>query len=828
MRCLFCGKELPLFKRLTGGEFCSDTHRQQYQQEYSQLALNRLLQAKPQDETKREDGPAPANAAFTAKQSLTDKRVPAAAQVLTAAQSPVVQPTRGARPMPAAKPSPPPKPSPIPSPATSPVGSVARNGTPRSPHVTAAHAQPRAAANAATPSLHRAQPGAMAPAGIAGLVVYRPAGVGAKRAAMKMGETEPATSVPPTIPLNAGAPPGVRLKSADRLSYNAIATPPALPWRARHGRMELRDFTRTEPILDLGAKLEAPWMESATEPVELSFTATPSRTEATPWMQRHREFSVGRVQTGELAALDLSTTGFEVASAPAVPASADPTVAGVQSPAEVASLEELAAVQESATSPQLTPAVRATPPAPDPLPFTQPMPVVVPGISGGKAKPVQIFPSTLRAADAVRIPRYESLPLRPTMVLGLTDGPSKRTEQAKVEATGPAAKTASGEIPACPPGEPTAVNPAAEKAAQRPASPNPSPAASPDATPAAKNPSPVHVRPATFDRWAMKTSAAGTPAMPVRTAAPERKLDKERKPIRVQAEAAPNAADVLPAAPPSAPVAAASGSSEAARASAPPTASPAAPPTAPTAHLAPEPARAGAKSFLSLNATPAKLQETDLGLPKLDLNKVKGREPLWVKITAAAACVLALTGGIWFYTNHNRSPETAAISSLSAGAGREWIENFSPDVKRPRTISVLRASADLSDYTVEFSASVDVKALGWVFRAKDPANFYVGRIEQEKTPGGAAAAFVHFPVVGGVPQERKRSPVALPAGPGTVYKIRFEASGERFTAWIQDRKIEEWTDGRLPSGGAGLYSESGERALLQGDFRVIPRTAASK
>ena len=48
MRCLYCGKELALLKRWTGGgEFCSDAHRQQYQEEYNQLALNRLLQAKP-------------------------------------------------------------------------------------------------------------------------------------------------------------------------------------------------------------------------------------------------------------------------------------------------------------------------------------------------------------------------------------------------------------------------------------------------------------------------------------------------------------------------------------------------------------------------------------------------------------------------------------------------------------------------------------------------------------------------------------------------------------------------------------------------------------
>ena len=46
MRCLYCGKELALLKRLRGGgEFCSDAHKQRYQEEYDRIALSRLLQA---------------------------------------------------------------------------------------------------------------------------------------------------------------------------------------------------------------------------------------------------------------------------------------------------------------------------------------------------------------------------------------------------------------------------------------------------------------------------------------------------------------------------------------------------------------------------------------------------------------------------------------------------------------------------------------------------------------------------------------------------------------------------------------------------------------
>ena len=52
MQCLFCGKELALLKRLRGGgEFCSEAHRKEYQDQYEQLALARLMQAKPPAES---------------------------------------------------------------------------------------------------------------------------------------------------------------------------------------------------------------------------------------------------------------------------------------------------------------------------------------------------------------------------------------------------------------------------------------------------------------------------------------------------------------------------------------------------------------------------------------------------------------------------------------------------------------------------------------------------------------------------------------------------------------------------------------------------------
>jgi hypothetical protein len=39
---------------------------------------------------------------------------------------------------------------------------------------------------------------------------------------------------------------------------------------------------------------------------------------------------------------------------------------------------------------------------------------------------------------------------------------------------------------------------------------------------------------------------------------------------------------------------------------------------------------------------------------------------------------------------------------------------------------------------------------------------------------------------------------------------------------VQDQKGDDWTDDRINAGGAGLYSEDGERATLRSSFKVVP------
>ncbi len=44
IRCLYCDGRLPLYRKITNGQFCSGAHRKSYWQEHERLAVERLHQ----------------------------------------------------------------------------------------------------------------------------------------------------------------------------------------------------------------------------------------------------------------------------------------------------------------------------------------------------------------------------------------------------------------------------------------------------------------------------------------------------------------------------------------------------------------------------------------------------------------------------------------------------------------------------------------------------------------------------------------------------------------------------------------------------------------
>jgi hypothetical protein len=221
----------------------------------------------------------------------------------------------------------------------------------------------------------------------------------------------------------------------------------------------------------------------------------------------------------------------------------------------------------------------------------------------------------------------------------------------------------------------------------------------------------------------------------------------------------------------------------------------------------------------SLSSTP------NLGLPELPMQASAGPMPSLIrKIVTAITGAAVLGAGIFFFLGKQSDAglKSPARAVADGALGAQWIANFAPDAQRQRRVSVLRSSTNLSAYRLDFESSIRVKALGWVYRAQDSKNFYVSKIELQKPGQNPVYALVHYAVINGVEQPRVETPLHVTVPMGGFYKVRFEASGNRFTTWIQGQRVEQWTDSRLTSGGAGLFGEGVEQSTLHGEFVVTP------
>src|SRR5262249_54674710 len=124
-----------------------------------------------------------------------------------------------------------------------------------------------------------------------------------------------------------------------------------------------------------------------------------------------------------------------------------------------------------------------------------------------------------------------------------------------------------------------------------------------------------------------------------------------------------------------------------------------------------------------------------------------------------------------------------ALPAVDSGWITDW--GAEPGVRRAREISVLRPSMNLTDYRVTFQAQIESKALGWVYRAKDGKNYYVNRIEVVKPGLDPTVALVRFAVINGEEQPRAQFPLSISVHVDTLYRIRFDAVGEKFTTYVQ-------------------------------------------
>jgi hypothetical protein len=782
MRCLYCGKELALLKRWTGsGEFCSDAHRLRYQEEYNQLALNRLLQAKP---PAKPDAPQP-NEAKAAKPPLAVAEPSSEVAGAPKSEPASMKVSEGKRAKPAQY----------------------ESSSPAAVRETVADPKPAISARIKAPEPVPEEP---APAEMMGFIVEMPLAALAEVAPMSHPDLEFAESGAAALPNLTFEPLDVRrdtyqLEKAGLVTFEPYNRASNYTVGARERRLEVRDFVRTAPVvqIDLSPAGET-GLETTSEAMDILISPQPPQGLPVLWQEPPVGFSQAGTELGDLARLSFTSTGFSgeeesreldrngaVGIAEPPPDVVDeivvhdvvpdvvvdiPEPAPVEVAAEpipeplpetVAEAEPEPVIEQHAEQPVEQPVEQAVEQAVEPvaeqmaLPelATKPLPLVLHVAAPGKGKPLQVFSSVANAVEA-QVPRSTSLPLRPVMTFGPAPAAAKNEvkQEAKIDARSepkrptpapvrPDPRLANVKLRAAAPevheDKPTVKIPITEPAAK--------PVAKPEISRAAKS--------------------------PVKVEAKQDRKQEVKEPVKLKEEVKPAPMSPAPPAPP----------------------------------------------YQSPN---------ELGLPQLNLQSSSGflgQLPVIAKI-GIVVVLLAAIGGLIAFSSKSGSATTiggpgtiVAGSALPAGEAG-WITDWGadPGVRRTRQISILRSSQTLTDYRIEMNGQIESKAIGWVFRAQDPKNFYVTKLEIVKPGLEPTVALVRFAIINGEEQAHAQLPLPMKVRLDTMYKIRFDALGNHFTTYVQDEKVDDWTDDHVKTGGVGFYRERGEDATLKGGMNVVP------
>jgi hypothetical protein len=829
MRCLYCGKELALLKRLTGGgEFCSDSHKQSYQEEYNRLALSRLLQAQTKGTTKApaqpphvsvaveeplpELVPEPAIHSTVAPELEAVSMETLADPEVVAAEDSYEATPEGTEPL-------------------EPVGFLLESPAPAppedSPYLETPYVEAwQEASSGPAMSEWQLQNGAafsLFPAGWLSLDLL-PDASSIQDASPSLDLSPQAfSSVPPDAPLSAirNAKKRQRFPAGASIAIDIAPTAVALATDQRF----VQGVAFENGVEILGSRL-----------LQLSHTAidfpsadsdvvvvAPSPLNGTASVNGMAAVEDNSSQTSLEA---LSRLHQELTEQETTPEEVSPTeelaelveVAPIKSAVDVASSEVPQTIAVDLTAPKgEPPAGESTKPRFSTKLFEIPsktFPPAKPALIGGDAFPSHTGPL---------LPNLKGLPLRPKIALARDYAPPGNA--AAPSETKPVASTDTA-VRTQPPSKPA---PAAKPAARLTQPKQPFPPAKQVPAAAVKAP---EVRtppkgPTTLSQEAKAAPAEvaeSTPETPTAENAPAATQPKPKpaadvakpkvgQPKPATAQAKPTAAQAKPVGAQAKPAAA----------QIKPTADqtkPAADQTKPTTDQT-KPTTDQTKP------TADQTTKTD-NFPNFGIAQPANAS--WIgslKVKLGLAILILVMACAYFlgWGGKSNKPASSNPAVATDGSGPSiimgeggWVEGWGGDPKGQqagRQITIYRPSLKLSDYRLEFQGSIDAKSVGWVFRAADPENYYAMKLMTVSSGLSPKVALFKYLVANGRQTQVGRVPIDLAVQQDTVFDIRVDVRGPQFTTYIQGRQVDSWTDDQLKIGGAGFLNEREERGKVK-------------
>jgi hypothetical protein len=134
---------------------------------------------------------------------------------------------------------------------------------------------------------------------------------------------------------------------------------------------------------------------------------------------------------------------------------------------------------------------------------------------------------------------------------------------------------------------------------------------------------------------------------------------------------------------------------------------------------------------------------------------------------------------------------------------------------RPAKLALFRPTLALQDYRFEFLGEIDEKAMGCVFRAVDPDNYYAIKFAISNPGPMPLVKLVRYAVVNGKEERHEERPLPFLSSADTLYRVLIDIHGGDFTIMSQGKVVDFWSDNRLKTGGVGLFCGRGEKARIR-------------
>jgi hypothetical protein len=200
----------------------------------------------------------------------------------------------------------------------------------------------------------------------------------------------------------------------------------------------------------------------------------------------------------------------------------------------------------------------------------------------------------------------------------------------------------------------------------------------------------------------------------------------------------------------------------------------------------------------------------------------------WI-LLFGAALLAAIVVPVWRQTMPTRSKAKAvevATDTRSGGWVRESTSGADSGANQARQLVLYQPSLSATNGQLEFTWKVDDPGVGWIFRAKDVANYYAVRIKVISHAPSLKLSVEHFTVHLGNEGSHSEKVLLFPRNDPAL-RVRMDVAGPSFTLYLQGNAVDYWTDTRLASGGFGFYEEWHRAAEVRSVRMSFPKHSAS-